>query len=260
VNLQAELLSADRKANDNFGQSVALSADGEFAIVGAPFATGTTAANTGAAYVFVRSGTTWVQQAKLLAADNAAGDYFGVSVALSADGSTALIGADQADGSGTINNGAAYVFTRTDGQWTQQAKFLAADAVSDDYFGVSVAISADGNSAVVGALFEDSNGAIANGAVYVFSRDGTAWTQQAKLLAADAVSDDYAGASVALSADSNTVLVGADGKSNGGLSRDGAAYGHNRPNFSPSPRLPIIVSEYRWLCPGMAVLRSLART
>jgi hypothetical protein len=197
---QAKLTAADAAPNDYFGYSMALS--GSTAVVGAPVKN----SGTGAAYVFVRSGTAWTQQAKLTAASGAAGDSFGWSVALS--GSTAVVGAFGKN----ANAGAAYVFVRSGTAWTQQAKLTAADAAPGDFFGWSVALS--GSTAVVGAFAKNSN----TGAAYVFVQSGTAWTQQAKLTAADAAAFDDFGASVALSG--STAMVGATSGNSGA----GAAY------------------------------------
>jgi hypothetical protein len=160
----------------------------------------------GAAYVFVRSGTAWSQQKELTASDAAAGDLFGLSVALS--GSTALIGAHGKNS----NTGAAYVFVRSGTAWSQQKKLTASDGAADDFFGGSVAL--DGQTAVIGAIGGNSGG----GAAYVFARSGTAWSQQAELTASDAAHDDSFGGSVALSG--KTAIIGAHNKNAGA----GAAY------------------------------------
>ena len=146
------------------------------------------------------------QQATLTAADAAAGDMFGYSVAVS--GSTAVVGAPFSN-SGT---GAAYVFRRSGASWAQQAELTATGAATDDEFGTSVALS--GSTAVVGAPFGNSG----TGAAYVFRRSGAGWAQQAELTAADGAGGDFFGYSVALSR--STVLVGAFGKN----TATGAAY------------------------------------
>jgi hypothetical protein len=196
---QAKLTASDGVSNDYFGYSVAIS--GNTAVTGA------VAKNslTGAAYVFVRSGTAWSQQAKLTASDGAANDYFGDSVAVS--GSTAVVGARQ-----NSSTGAAYVFVPSGTTWSQQAKLTASDAAPLDNFGVWVAVS--GSTTVVGAFGKNSN----TGAAYVFVRSGTTWSQQAELTAFDAAQSDNFGLSVALSG--SIALVGASGKS----SNKGAAY------------------------------------
>jgi len=157
--------------------------------------------NAGAVYVFTRSGGAWVEQAKLMASDAQASDQFGVSVSVSGD--TAVIGADR-EATGGSNAGAVYVFTRSGGAWVEQAKLMASDAQANDVFGASVAVS--GDTAVIGAYFEDTGGSSA-GAAYVFTRSGGAWVEQAKLMASDAQASDVFGASVAVSGD--TAVIGA---------------------------------------------------
>jgi hypothetical protein len=188
---QAKLAAADGAPGAGFGVSVAIS--GFTAVVGAPSRN----ADTGAAYVFVRSGAAWSQQAELTASDGFSSDRFGISVAIS--GPTVVVGA------ATKNNetGAAYVFVRSGTAWHQQAKLTASDAHTSDNFGISVAIC--GPTVVVGA---DSKHSF-TGAAYVFVRSGTAWHQQAKLTAADGKRGSF-GDAVAISG--STLVVGADGK------------------------------------------------
>jgi hypothetical protein len=148
---------SDAAQGDEFGHSVALSKAGSTALVGAYGKNG----SAGAAYVFVRSGTAWTQQEKLIASDTASGDYFGVSVALSKAGSTALVGADLKDN----RTGAAYVFTRSGTTWTQQQELTASDAAQGDEFGLSVALAENGSTALVGAPFKGG----ARGVAYVYA-------------------------------------------------------------------------------------------
>ena len=189
---QQKLLASDGETGDFFGFSVSLA--GNTALIGARDDD-----TKGSAYVFTRTGTTWTQKAKLLASDGAAYDNFGCSVAL--DGDTALIGAMRNLNNGTIS-GSAYVFTRNNTTWTQQAKLFASDGENQDWFGVSVSLSDD--TALIGASLDDDNGAL-SGSAYVFTRTGITWTQQAKLLASDGATLDYFGSSVSLSDD--TALI-----------------------------------------------------
>jgi hypothetical protein len=230
---QAYLKASNTDAEDGFGSSVAVS--GDTVVIGAggeDNATGVngnqadnSASNAGAAYVFNRSGSTWTQQAYLKASNTGVGDFFGGSVAVSGD--TVVIGAveedsnatglngDQADNSATTA-GAAYVFTRSGGTWTQQAYLKASNTGAGDVFGGSVAVL--GDTVVIGASSEDSNatgvgGNQANesannsGAAYVFTRSGITWTQQAYLKASNTGAGDNFGNSVAVSGD--TVVIGA---------------------------------------------------
>ncbi len=239
---QAKLLAADKGDGDVFGYSVALSGDGNTALVGAYSEDDGEIANNGAAYVFIRSGSVWTQQAKLLAADKAGDDYFGASVSLSSDGNTALVGANGKDDNG-IDSGAAYVFTRSGNIWTQQSKLLAADKAGDDYFGASVSLSSDGNTALIGASGEDDSGTANNGAVYIFTRNSGVWTQQDKLLAADKATEDFFGTSVSLSNDGNTILVGAFTKDDSGTANNGSAYIFTRVGSAWTQQAKILVAD-----------------
>lgn len=200
--LQASLVegSVDRALGDQFGFSVAVS--GNTALVGVPGDDTAGGANTGSSYVFVRSGSGWGQQARLIADDRAAGDAFGSSVALTGD--TALIGAYKDDTAAGTNAGSAYLFERTGMIWEQQAKLTASDGAANDLFGVSVALS--GDTALVGAGPPKGIIGIVSGSAYVFVRNGTTWPQQTKLTPNAHAPDDGFGASVAL--DSDTAVVG----------------------------------------------------
>ena len=198
---QAVLTASDAKLQDEFGCSVSLS--GDIAVVGARWDDHAGGTNAGSAYVFVRSGTSWTEQAKLTASDAAAGDEFGIFVSLSGD--TALVGVPFDDHAGGTDAGSAYVFVRNGASWTEQAKLTASDAALSDIFGWSVSLS--GDTAVLGARWDDHGGGTNAGSAYVFVRSGTSWTEQAKLTASDATAGDFFGASVSLSGD--TMVVGA---------------------------------------------------
>jgi hypothetical protein len=197
---QAKLLATGGAASDRFGFSTALSADGNVAIVGAIGGN----YGKGAAFIFTRSVSGWVQQAELKDPSGAANDDFGYSVALSADGGTALVGAR---GKST-GRGSAFVFTGSGSSWTQQAELTASNGADMDDFGISVALSADGDIALVGA--EGKNSA------YVFTRSGSIWSQQGNaLIPSDVALGDHFGFSVALGSDGETALIGAIGKNSG---------------------------------------------
>jgi len=226
---QAKLLASDGSAGDSFGCSVSLS--GDTALIGA-YADDDKGDTSGSAYVFTRTGTTWTQQAKLLASDGAMGDHFGWSVSLSGD--TALIGAPFDDDKGD-SSGSAYVFTRTGTTWTQQAKLLASDGAYDDSFGYSVSLS--GNTALIG--FDNENGAD-SGSAYVFTRTGTTWTQQAKLLALDGAAGDSFGYAVSL--DGNTALIGAISDDDNGVD-SGSAYVFTRTGTTWTQQAKLLASH-----------------
>ncbi|MBY0112375.1 MAG: hypothetical protein K2Y21_06105 [Phycisphaerales bacterium] len=219
---QAKLTAADGAADDNLGQSVAIS--GDTAIVGAGLDDAGANVDQGSAYVFVRVGPTWTQQAKLAANDGAAGDAFGSAVALTGD--TAVIGAATDDAGANVDQGSAYVFVRAGSSWSQQAKLSAADGAAGDGFGLSVAIS--GDTAIVGANLDDIGISVDQGSAYVFIRSGTTWVQQSKLATAlDGRAGDRFGSSVAISGD--TAIIGAPNQDLGFLTPDqGAAWVFSR--------------------------------
>lgn len=253
---QAYLKGANTGAGDQF--ACFLAASGDSAIIGALGEDGSgtgmnpasdeLSGNSGAAYIYVRSGVTWSQQAYLKASNTGAGDIFGQSVALAGD--TAVVGAYREDGSGTgvnptsdegaINSGAAYVFKRTGATWTQQAYLKASNSAANDEFGVPVGVS--GNMVVVGSWQEDGSGtgispvsdelAADSGAAFVYVRGGTSWTQLAYLKASNTGIGDSFGQRVAVSGDTVVAAaIGEDGSGSGvnpvsseGANGSGAVY------------------------------------
>lgn len=232
----AYLKASDPAEYSNFGWSVAL--EGDTLVVGAPYQSSGSPANSvvdaGVVYVFTRGATGWSQQAELRAANGEAFDWFGTSVAIS--GNTIVVGASKEDGNGADPNdnsamsaGAAYVFTRTGSGWTQTAYLKASNAEAEDNFGRAVAVS--GDTLVVGAYGEDSNGsseadnsAEMAGAAYIFVRDGATWNQTNYLKASNADPGDLFGRTVAIEGD--TVVVGALAEAgNGSSPADNSANG-----------------------------------
>ncbi len=210
VTQRQKITSVPRGVGAQFGNAVAIS--GNTMVVGARFDS-TTASQAGAAFVFVLNGTTWTQQAKLLASDGAAIDKFGQSVAIGGD--TIVVGAYQANAP-LSNGGAAYVFVRSGTTWTQQQKLTAGDGTADDEFGNSVAIK--GDTVVVGAHFADLPSNSAAGSAYRFTRSGTVWTEVQKLIPTGAtLGGNQFGESLAVSGDK--LVVGSDHDDTPGNSR-----------------------------------------
>ncbi|MCA8944076.1 MAG: FG-GAP repeat protein [Planctomycetes bacterium] len=243
---QAYLKASNPGVDDVFGRSVAVA--GDTIVVGAPLedssSTGVNgvqanngALDAGAAYVFVRSGTVWSQQAYLKASNTGSADEFGVSVSISGD--TIVVGARDEDSAAAgvdgfqwndfaADAGAAYVFVRSGTTWSQQAYLKASNTDAADLFGNTVAVS--GDTVVVGARFEDSsatgvggtqsdNGSNNSGAAYVFERSGSVWTQQAYLKASNTGADDGFGNAVAIFGDK--IVVAANGEDSGTQVLDG---------------------------------------
>ena len=251
---QAYLKASNSEDADQFGIRVNLSATGNTLAVGASGedsdATGidgnqsdNSAEDAGAVYVFSRSGDAWSQQAYVKASNTGVNDRFGSAMSLSADGNTLAVAASLEDSSAsgidgnqannsTSTSGAVYVFSRSGDAWSQQAYVKASNTGVSDRFGFAVGLSADGNTLAVGAHFEDSNAsgidgnqsdnsAGASGAVYVFSRSGDNWSQQAYVKASNTDASDEFGSAVSLSADGNTLAVGSQGESSNASGIDG---------------------------------------
>ncbi|MHC4069371.1 MAG: FG-GAP repeat protein [Planctomycetota bacterium] len=209
---QAKLLPSDGQEDDNFGDSVSIS--GDYCIIGA-HVDDDNGQYSGSAYIFVQDGNSWVQQAKLLASDGAAYDYFGRPVSICDD--YAIVGAKGDDDNG-YSSGSAYIFVRDGNSWVQQAKLTASDGQEYDYFGSSVSIS--GDYCVVGAYEDDDNGN-ASGSAYMFKREAELWSEQAKLTASDGAAGDWFGISVSVSGD--YAIVGDSNDTDNGYA-SGSAY------------------------------------
>jgi hypothetical protein len=200
-----KLVGSDGTASSEQGLSVALSADGNTALIGYPSGT-----PTGAAWIFARSSGVWTQQSKLSPNVNRSAYYSFCCVALSADGTTALLGGLTGDVFSLVPTG--WVFTHSGNTWIQQGgELIASDAIlptGNQSALPPVALSADGNTALLGWLADNQF----LGAAWVFTRSGGTWSQQAKLVGSGWIADRYGfvyqGYSVALSGDGNTALVG----------------------------------------------------
>jgi hypothetical protein len=208
---------AEEGSECNFGRSVALSADGDTALIGGP----ADHDKRGAAWVFTRSGAEWTQQGPPLIGGEEEGveGHLGRALALSADGDTALVGAPR----NRSNRGGVWVFTRSGSEWTQQGPILIGglEESGQGHFGSSVTVSDSGDTALIGAR-EDDEGV---GAAWVFTRAGSQWTQQGpKLVAKEESGAGAFGSSVALAPFGNTALIGAR-KDEGGV---GAAWVFSR--------------------------------
>lgn len=207
-----EVVAADSVSSDYFGNAVAVS--GDTAVVGA-FGDDDMGSSSGSAYIFSKDGTNWVPSGKITASDGAAGDYFGISVAV--DANIIVVGAYCDDDAGSCS-GSAYIFENIDGQWVETAKLTAGDGAAYDYFGYAVACT--GDQVLVGA-YGDDDMASYSGSAYVFEKIDGVWSQTAKFSPDDGVSYGYFGRAVSIS--SNSALIGAYGDNDNG-SYSGSAY------------------------------------
>ena len=253
---QAYVKASNPGGGDLFGYSVALSADGSVLAATAYDEDGSRAGTnevqddevtgTGALYVFSLDGNEWMQEAYLKPSNSERNDAFGVAVAISADGNTVVGTALDEDGMTTgvnstpqpdmqinLSTGAVYLFARDDGTWSEQTYFKASNTGANDTFGARLALSGDGSTLAVGAQLEDSAGqgvdaaqdddsAQEAGAVYLFTYDGSAWTQSAYVKGSNTEAFDEFGSAIALNGDGTLMAIGARGEDSGavGLNAD----------------------------------------
>ena len=244
---QAYVKPSNTRGGHQFGYSVSLNADGNTLAVGSYDEGGgsrqidgpqdQTRNGSGAVYIFGRSAGAWTQQAYLKASIAEAGDSLGVSVAISDDGNTLVSGSLDEDclmpginpmpcdndRASDTSAGAAYIFVRNGATWTQQAFLKPSNIGVTDWFGARLSISGDGNTVAIGSALEDSNAkgingrqnddsALESGAVYLFTRTGTTWAQQAYMKGSNTEAFDEFGDVTALSRDGRTIIVGARGE------------------------------------------------
>ena len=210
--LESKITASDGAIDDRFGRSVSI--QGDAAVVGAIW-DDDNGIDSGSAYVFRFDGTTWNQEAKIIASDGATLDKFGWSVSMSQD--ELIVGAKWNDALG-LDSGAAYIYRYDGTTWAQEAKLIPSDGAADSHFGYS--ISLDGDVAVIGTTWDGELGLKA-GAAYVFRFDGSTWGQETKLLGDDEAANDRFGFSV--SVDSDRILVGSYAHMDNGLDA-GSAY------------------------------------
>jgi len=227
VKLTHKLTAADTKKNHELGYSVAM--DGDTILAGAPFSGGGFA--VGAAYAFVRSGKTWNQQAKLMAADAYTHAFFGVDLALSGDHALVLA-------TNRFDEEELYAFARKGGSWSQTQKLVLLK--HDSWNDPTPSIAMDGDTAVVGMPPEAPSYKWDAGAAYIMVRSGKTWSQQAKLLSPSPGANDFLGRAVAIEGD--RVAVGAPGDDPSGadvgaihvFSRSGTQWTHEQKLTPPA--------------------------
>jgi len=236
--LQAYIKASNTGTRDEFGSSVSLSDDGNTLAVGAPWedssATGinnnendNAAADSGAAYIFSRNGTTWSQQAYIKASNTDPGDKFGNTLSLSGDGNTLAVSAPREDSSATgingnendnavTDSGAVYLFTRSGNSWNQQAYLKADTTETNDWFGISLALNGNGNRLAAGKLSADYSGKVC-----IFARSNGIWTQEGSLIGDNTTNGDQFGRALSFSNDGNTLAAGAHLEDSGAAGVDG---------------------------------------
>lgn len=218
------ITTSDFAGSDFFGWSVAINGNGDRLIAGAYLADPSSTTGAGAAYVFTRSGTSWTQEAKLVASDRVANFQFGYSVSMNQDGSRVIVGANNATTDIYLNAGAAYIFQRTGVTWVQSARLNPYDHGSGDQFGSSVSMNNLGDKVMVGAMTADPGGTTTAGETYVFTLTKGLWNLDAKLIASDKAASDNYGGSVSISGEGGRGVVGANAEDPGNTNNAGCAY------------------------------------
>ena len=225
-----KLTPSDGAAGDAFGSSVAI--DGDTIVVGARLASPDEVSSAGAAYVYTLEGSEWSEQQKLIASDAAESDMFGRSVDII--GETVVVGAYEHDPAGAV-----YVYVRSGGSWSEQARLTPSDADEGDGFGSSVAI--DGATIAAGSQFDKVGDKREAGSAYVFVRRAGAWSEQAKLTPSDVEAGQRFGNSVAL--DRGTAVVGSSVANHGGMERAGSAYVYVRSGGGWSEQTKLVAKD-----------------
>ena len=195
-----KMTASDGDVDDEFGYSISI--DGDYAVVGSPF-NDDDGSNSGAAYVFMRTGSNWTEQQVLIASNANGGDRFGYSVDI--DGDYIVVGAPE-NNELAPNAGSAYVFLRSGPSWSEQAKLTASDGSDGDKFGTSVCIL--DSIVAIGALLGDYPGGYNKGTAYTFTRSGTTWTEQEEIYGISVSNSDF-GQSIDI--DTNRIVVGGAG-------------------------------------------------
>lgn len=226
-----------------------MSANGNTGLVSAPREV--TPGRRGAVYVYQRQGDSWVHETKVTNDDELV-NRFGKSMALSGDGTVAVVSAENVNTpintpkTGTrkpFRAGVVFVLERSDGKWTQRAKLTAPDGDKEDFLGQSIAVSNTGRTIIAGApQDEDPNGDHA-GLAYVFERSNNSWAHQAKLTPSDGDAEDHFGSAVTASTDGGVVVVSALGDEDPNGSGAGSAYVFKRSGGSWEERAKLVAND-----------------
>ena len=212
-----EVTTAGELTGSGYSGALSMSRDGSTIVAGKHNADPGGIADAGAAYIYKLVGGSYVYQQEITASDKAANDQFGLSTAVSSDGTTIIVGTPNDDPGGLSNQGSAYIFDWNGSTWSQTQNIVQSDALASGSFGYGVAISDDGTVAAVGAGYHDSQGTN-NGAVYIFTKSGGTWSQTQKMYASDYAShtNQYLGLNISMAGDGSMVVAGAAYSDTGG--------------------------------------------
>ena len=216
--------ASDKAAGDLFSYKVAITDDGTRIAISNLWGDSDAVVDCGKVYVFAYSGISWTQEAMLTASDKATNSYFGTSIAISGDGTRLVVGASHALPDALTESGAAYVYSRSNTTWSQETILFASDKVALDAFGHAVDIDTTGIRIAIGAIGADPGTLDAAGKVYIFSRAGALWSEEAMLTASDQAANDVFGSAVKLTGDANRIIIGAANKTVNTEVNHGQAY------------------------------------
>jgi len=210
-----------------FGASIATSYDGSYVAIGS-IGEYLSSDPQGTVYVFYKSSSTWTQQQKITAAQAAAGNYFGYSIAMSADANTLVVGSSSANDSNSANLSSVAVLTRSGTTWSVQGNLLKSSSSNTyEYFGQSMSMSFDGDTVVAGVWEGDTSNTTESGAVYVFRRASGSWSQAQRIISSDSNLSSYFGFSVAMASREGSMVVGAPYSSSVYSSNAGYIYSYS---------------------------------
>lgn len=241
---EAILSASDKAANYYFGYSVSINSDGSRIVAGSIYAKSGTISNAGKVYVFSRSGTTWTEEASMSEGANAAAyTNYGRSVMISSDGNRIIVGAASASPSGLSGAGRVYIYSRSGTTWTEETVLTASNMSASAYFGRGVAITSDGSRVAIGSYGASPSATSMAGAVYVFSRSGTTWTQEAILTASDKAANDNLGIGLSINSDGSRIITTAYNASRNSISSIGKTYVFSRSGSTWSEEAGFLSSD-----------------
>ena len=222
---EAKLTPSDGRTNDNFGYAVSINKDGSKIVVGSPNHDPFDVFNAGVAYIYTRLDNSWVEEAKLVPSDMNANNYFGSAVAISDSGNRVAIGAHRRDNILVVNTGGVYTYLKDEtDEWIEESILVTSDGRDYDNFGYSLSMTGDGTRLAIGSRFQDGSSIVNIGAVYIFSRLGDEWAEEAKITASDKALFDMFGYSVDITSDGSRVVIGAYLAEDGVITDAGIVY------------------------------------
>jgi len=209
---QALLTHSTRASGDSFGIAIAINKTGDEVVIGAS-GDDDRGAQSGTAWIFTRSGSTWTEQQKLLPDDTPTSASFGIQVAMNYNGDTIAITSSQ-DNITQTESGAVYIYTKSGGTWSQQAKIKADTPINGESLGNGgLSLSDDGNTLIVGCPNVDDQ-ASNQGAIYIFTRSGSTWSQEQRIYDSNGAASQFFGRGVSISGDGTIAAIGARGDDN----------------------------------------------